>query len=549
MLQECKGLAISRKQFTELYPDVAQHYDFFNEPIPHGTPKEVVEQKYFRSKLWRLNNLYTIVNKDGDPVIFRMNYAQHRTYAAMRVHPRIIVLKSRQQGISTLWLVSFFDDCIWCPYLNLGLMAQGTDEASTLLERVKILWTELSDSVKVFLNVKRVADNATKFAFSNNSTIFIRVSFRSATLQRLHISEFGKIANDNPKRAKETKTGTLQALGKGNTGVVESTAEGRNDFQFMWDSAVIAKNSGQMAEKDFLPVFLPWVEDPDCVSDVLQTVHSVAEKYFAKTEKKLGIKLSVEQKNFWIIQYRELGDDIYQEYPATPAEAFAASRDGTYFAKLFNLNVVEKNRVTKDLWDPNLNVEVFMDLGVDDYYVMIFVQWFRGEYRLIDEYWNNGYDITHYIDVAESRGYTISNYKFPHDIKVRDLTATGKGAGKAKTREQIVREYFKSEKITSRIDAMDKEKNIENGIESVRSILKSMWIDVKCTYIISCLLNYSKEWDAKLLVWKRTPLHNEYSHGADCLRGVAQQTVEHESMHESRRAIPKKRNPSRGAAL
>ena len=35
------------------------------------------------------------------------------------------------------------------------------------------------------------------------------------------------------------------------------------------------------------------------------------------------------------------------------------------------------------------------------------------------------------------------------------------------------------------------------------------------------LLNYSKEWDDKLEVWKTTPLHDEYSHGADVLRQIA----------------------------
>ncbi len=529
---ECVGLSLTREQFSEIYPDLADHYDFFNDPIPKGTSKAVIEGKYFKSKLWRLNNMYTIVNKEGIPITFKMNYAQHKVYAATREHPRIIILKSRQQGISTLWLVSYFDDAIWQSHLNIGLMAQGKDEASTLLERSKLLWEQLDPQVKAFLNIKSLKDNATAVAFSNNSTLFIRTSFRSTTLQRLHVSEFGKIANANPKRAKETKTGTLQALGKGNTGVIESTAEGRNEFQFMWDNAVVAESSGQIAEKDFLPVFLPWIDDPDCVSSVKQAVDNEAAKYFKKIEKELNITLTVEQKNFWVIQHRELGDDIYQEYPATPTEAFAASRDGTFYAKIFNKCVVERNRIVQGLYDPNLDVEVHCDLGMDDYFVMTFVQWYRGEYRIVDEYWNNGYDLTHYIDEAESRGYPITVYKFPHDIAVRELMATG--GGKAKSREQLLREYFKKEGITARIAKVKKDSTIANGIEAVRAVLPKMYIDAKCTYLISCFLNYSKEWDDKLLVWKKTPVHDEFSHGADCMRSVAQHTAESEGMHESR---------------
>jgi len=239
-------LRITEQDFNELYPDLVGWYNHFNQPPPHDISREDFEQYYLSSKLWRINNVYTVINKEGTPVIFRMNRAQHVVYAAARNHPRVIILKSRQQGISTFWLVSFFDDCMFGKTLSVGLMAQGTDEATTLLERVKILWDNLDDGVKQFAGVRVVKDNTKEYGFSNGCTMFIRVSFRSTTLQRLHISEFGKIANANPTRAKETKTGTLQALGKGNAGIIESTAEGRNDFKLMWDSAVLALHSGQM---------------------------------------------------------------------------------------------------------------------------------------------------------------------------------------------------------------------------------------------------------------------------------------------------------------
>jgi hypothetical protein len=256
-------LRITEEQFNELYPDLAGNYSFFHEPPVFKTDEEF-ERRYLSNKLWRLNNLYHIVDKHGKPVVFRMNLSQHKVYAASRQHPRVIILKSRQQGISTFWLVCYFDDAIFCPFMNIGLLAQGTDEASTLLERTKFLWDMLADDVKRFMGVMLEKDNTKEFSLSNNSTIFIRVSFRSTTLQRLHVSEMGKIANQYPKRAKELKTGTLQALAKGNTGVIESTAEGKNMFKDMWDSSVIAVESDQLTPKDFYPVFLSWLDDPDC---------------------------------------------------------------------------------------------------------------------------------------------------------------------------------------------------------------------------------------------------------------------------------------------
>jgi len=531
------NLTLTEDQFNEIYPDLQGHYNFFNVPIPHGVSKEYIERVYFKSKLWRMNNLYKVINKYGEPVVFRMNYAQHVVYGKSRQHPRVIILKSRQQGISTLWLISFFDDSVWCEHLTLGLMAQGTDEAATLLERIKFTWDHLSDAVKEFLDIRVAKDNTKEYSFSNNSTIFIRVSFRSATLQRLHISEYGKIANSNPKRAKETKTGTLQALAKGNTGIIESTAEGRNDFSKTWDSSLIALHSGQMGPKDFYPVFLSWLNDPDCVLDIYQEADGEARKYFEELEDKLSVVITQEQRNFWIAQRRELEGDIYQEYPATPEEAFTASKDGTYYSRIFTEHCVRKGKVQVDTYDPNLYTDVFFDLGVDDYFVMAFVQWYRGEWRIIDEYWNNGYNLPHYLEIAFERGYDIRELKMPHDIAVRELGSGNGTSGLAKSRYDIVDDWLtKNDHRHVTVTAMPKT-SIEQGIEACRDMIPDMVIDAKCEYLQLCLLNYSKEWDDKLQVWKKTPVHDEFSHGADVMRSIALNTDESESSQQSKNHV------------
>ena len=244
--------------------------------------------------------------------------------------------------------------------------------------------------------------------------------------------------------------------------------------------------------------------------------------------------LTDQQKWFWVVQLRELGGDIFQEYPATPEEAFTASRDGSYWSRKFNEVAVRQGRVVEGLYDPNLDVDIYCDLGVDDYFVMGAVQWYRGAWRLIAEYKNDGYDITHYIDWAEEQGWTIANYCFPHDIAVRELGSKD-AHGKAKSRYDIVRDYFKANNIRSNIRKLPKG-SIANGIEAVRLMLDNLWVDPSCTYVIDCIHNYSREWDEKLQQWKQTPRHDEYSHGADMLRMVASSTIESESVHSSRLA-------------
>lgn len=541
-----RNLLITEEQFDELYPDLKGYYSFFNSPPPTGLTPEEFERRYLSNKLWRLNNIYTIIGKDGSPCVFRMNYGQHKVYAASRQHSRVIILKSRQQGISTLWLVSYFDDAVFAPFLNLGLMAQGTDEAATLLERAKFLWDTLADDVKQFIGVRLEKDNTKEFAFSNNSTIFIRVSFRSTTLQRLHVSEFGKIANQYPKRAKETKTGTLQALAPGNTGIIESTAEGRNMFKQMWDDAVICEQTGRMAPKDFKPVFLSWLDDPDCNSEIDQLEDKEAQKYFDELEEKTGRKLTKSQRNFWVIQRRELGGDIFQEYPATPEEAFTAARDGTYWSKLFTQHVIQGGRILRDLYDPNLPVEAYFDLGVDDYAVVGIVQWYRGRWRLVDEFWGDGMALTWWIDQVAAK-YPIRQWNLPHDAAVRE-SGSRDASGRAKSREDIARDHIRDEQISGYVSVLPRT-SIADGIEAVRRMIPLMEIDEKCVYLKDCALNYSKEWDDKLQVWKQIPVHDEYSHGADVLRYIGANTVELQSRHESELSNQHRARSSSGYAV
>ena len=69
------ALSITEAEFNELYPDLLGHYSFFNDPVPAGISTQEFERRYLKSKLWRLNNLYTIIDKRGEPVRFNMNKA------------------------------------------------------------------------------------------------------------------------------------------------------------------------------------------------------------------------------------------------------------------------------------------------------------------------------------------------------------------------------------------------------------------------------------------------------------------------------------------
>lgn len=520
------NLSISKDEFNKLYPNF-HNPEIFERQFTSDT--DFIEN-YLASKLWRLNNLYTIIDKYGRLIKFRMNPVQHIVYSELLKHPRLIILKSRQHGISTLMLINFFDDALFIPNLNIGLMAQGTDEASKLLERVKIAWEEFSPEVKEFLSLDTDKNNTKAFAFNNNSNIFIRVSFRSATLHRLHISEFGKIASKYPERVTETKKGTLQAIAPGNPVVIESTAEGDNAFKEMWYQA---RDLKQYTIMDFKPIFLGWTLDKDCTSDIDEYISPKHAEYFEKLETEYNIKLSREQKNFWIQKYRELNDDIYSEYPTTDDEAFTVSKDGTYWAKLYRQFVIKNNREIDGLYDENLGIQVSFDLGIDDTMVICFFQYYKDEFRIIDEYFAEGESLQHYMQTMYKMYKNIINIILPHDVKVRELSS-------GKSRLDMIRSWG-----VKNITVLPRD-NIADGIEAVRAIIPKLWIDKKCEYLRSCFLNYTKAWDERLGTWKQKPLHNQYSHGADTIRYMVMGVKKQFSQYSAK---PKYKQVYNGLAL
>ncbi len=511
-------MILSEKQFDKLFPGDPDLYELLT-----TKPNDYTElvTKYLPSKLWRLNNLYNIIDKVGEPIPFRLNRAQFKVYAKSLEHARLIILKSRQQGISTFWLISYFDDLITLSNYNCGLMAQGKDESGTLLERLKHTWNTLEPWVKDFFNLHIVKNNSQEFTLSNNSTMFIRTSFRSATLQRLHISELGKIANKYPERAKETKTGTLQAIAPGNTCVIESTAAGVNMFKYTWDASVKQYAAGRLAGKDFLPVFLSWLDDPDCVEFEQQYPADEELDYFKRLEAALDIEITLEQRNFWIAQHRELEGDIHQEYPATAEEAFTAAQDGTYWAKRYLEMIIRRGQkqTYAELYDRNLDVYVVLDAGRSDYMVLVYFQVWKRQARILAEYYNTGEWLGHYVtyttELAEKNGWNITHWYLPHDMGVMDLTQDNK------TREDILNDLGVVN--TTILEKLSK----HHGIEEVRQEFQNIWIAEECEYIEQCCLNYTKTWNHLLEVWRDEPKRNQWAHGADTVRYMVQACTVH----------------------
>ena len=286
-----------------------------------------------------------IKTKSGTVVPFRLNAAQQKLYAVAKRQQdegkpvRIIILKARQLGFSTLTEALLFHACATRANVNALVVAHREDATANLFRMSKLFYDELPAPVKPMLR----ASNAQELVFENPSKLRserearpglrsrIRCATaggrgigRSDTLQCVHLSEYAFWPDGADGKA-STLAGILQAVPSlpGTMVVIESTANGFEDFKERWDAAVAGEN-------DFEPVFFAWFENPDYSMPVVPGTEWTPEERDLKD----AYRLTDEQLQWrrWCIANNCGGslDMFRQEYPASPGEAFLHSGTGVF---------------------------------------------------------------------------------------------------------------------------------------------------------------------------------------------------------------------------
>ena len=279
-----------------------------------------------------------IRTKSGAVIPFRLNAAQQKLYAAARRQQeagkpvRLIILKARQLGFSTLTEALIFHGCATRPGVNALIVAHREDATANLFRMSKLFLDELPAPVKPMVR----ASNAQELVFENPSrtgresrpglrsrlrcaTAGGRGIGRSDTLQYVHLSEYAFWPEGAEGKA-DTLSGILQAVPSlpGTMVVIESTANGCEDFKDRWDAACAGEN-------DFEPVFFPWFENPEYAmeprpgTEWTATEQALRELY--------GLTEAQLQWRRWCIANNCGGrEEIFrQEFPSNPDEAFLHS--------------------------------------------------------------------------------------------------------------------------------------------------------------------------------------------------------------------------------
>lgn len=304
---------------------------------------KIISCKHYISKYLKIRD------KRGRIIPFTLNTAQARLYDEIKRQRengkpvRIIILKARQMGFSTCTGGVLFYFTAMRRLVNTVIVAHTTDASSKLFNMYQTFYRYLPDEIKPVIkssNAKELSFDtdikSTKVGLQSNIRLYSADTEglgRGSTITNCHLSE---VAFWSDKAMQENFTGLMQAVpNEPNTIVIiESTANGYNEFQRLWQQATEGKSG-------FTPLFFPWFEEPSYsipVKDRKLFVSTLSEE-----EKRLKRKyhLTYEQLNWrrWCIETNCQGkEDIFkQEYPSNPDEAFLMS--GTPF---FNSRIVKQ---------------------------------------------------------------------------------------------------------------------------------------------------------------------------------------------------------------
>ena len=186
--------------------------------------------------------------KTGSLAPFVFNPAQlelHRRIEEQKAkiaRVRVIILKARQLGISTYVSARFFHRCLFEPGLRTFILGHERRASTNLFEMVKRFYEHLPEDVRPATGTF----NAETLLFNNDSGYIVSVATldgagRSATAQLLHASE---AAFWPDLEAQIASLFQIVPDVDGSEAIIESTANGYNDFHKLWRLAEAAHRNG-----------------------------------------------------------------------------------------------------------------------------------------------------------------------------------------------------------------------------------------------------------------------------------------------------------------
>ena len=485
--------------------------------------------KQFKSKEYRLNHLYNIIDRNGQNIKFKLNDVQKNVLN--NLHNRNLILKARQLGMSTFSVLYLLDECIWTPNLSAGIVSYSREHAQHIFKRIV---GHALDNLPFWLKVDVINRSATEITFTNGSILRVDTTLRGGAYQLVLVSEFGKTCARNPQKAEEVITGTLQAVPRDGRVIIESTGEGSDGYYAEMVMEAARRGNSNLSNLEYKLFFYSWLEEPSYTLEEKVNYDVSLTDYFNKIEKDSGVKISQPQRNWYAVQSKVLGDKIKQEFPSTVIESFLSTSDAFYFAEGISKAYQENRCLFSPLYDALLPVYVAMDIGVNDLTVMAFFQIAHGEIRVIDYYEDKNKGVDFYAKfLLQDKKYLYHTIFLPHDSTKRDpLDVTN-------TYERDFNRLFSSTGTRFHVlKKMDKQLSISHAkIKLDRCVFNI----AKVKPFLDKISKYRKKWNEPTGRYLEEPYHNDASNYADCYQYMCQSVSHLETVSSMGGALEKHR--------
>ncbi len=166
--------------------------------------------------------------------------------------------------------------------------------------------------------------------------------------------------------------------------------------------------------------------------------------------------------------------------------------------------LVQDKRIRNVPYDPLLKVHTVWDLGWNDAMTVIFCQRMGGELRIIDYIEDSHRTLVDYVTQVKEKRLNWGADFLPHDGVHKDYKI-GRSA------QEILQGMGRDVQIVPNL-------HIEQGIKSARLVFPRCYFDeAKTARLVECLKRYRRHVPINTNE-PATPLHDEYSHGADAFR-------------------------------
>ena len=322
---------------------------------------KLLEEKNKRNKLKDYENDFTsfavdnikIITKDARRgfIDFSFNSCQEKITELLEKQledtgkVRAIILKARQQGISTYCAGRVFWKTYFTPHARSVVMAHDSATSDALFNLSKNIIRNMASAYKpneVKSNAKEIVISSPHFKKESGEkpissyrlyTAGSPEAGRGTTPTIAHLSEVAFWQHDEKILA-----GLFQGISEapGTEVILESTANGaQGEFYRLWKGALDGEN-------EYLPIFLPWFSTSEYYRKPPEGFERSSEEELLVEQHSLN-----DGQLYWRrLKIAEGGElKFRQEYPATPDEAFITAGKSVFATdKVSNLIPVEPDK-------------------------------------------------------------------------------------------------------------------------------------------------------------------------------------------------------------